>query len=214
MEYFTRTGFVFFPSGTIQNRFDLNNFSLPAIGCFTKTNNNNFINNSNLNSTTMKKQFMFSLGALVLAMTLIFSTSVSAQQKSAGVPTGVSTVHSGSSATAAQKQITRAQFIQLSGSEQAALLADMSNVNITDLVNATPSDLAHRQDNLFYIPAAEFKNYSADRQWQILKNPNSYKVVQDAAQIPKIEIPKAQYDAMPQSKKDIIRNSSDYIIIN
>lgn len=162
----------------------------------------------------MKRRLNLYVGMLAAAMLLIFNSNVWAQGK-ATTPGPVQVSAGGPApAQSTQKHLTREEFAQLEGDGQAVVLANLNSYVISDLVNATPADLATRKSDVFYVPVADFLTYPTERQWLILKNPTTYIVVQDAASIPKIEISKAEYDALSTEKKINVRNSSEYIIIN
>jgi cob(I)alamin adenosyltransferase len=114
----------------------------------------------------------------------------------------------------AAKQFTRAQFLALTEDEQRQVLVNMKDLTVTDLINATPAVLKVRQDNLFYIPAANFNTYDITRQTQILKNPSLYIMVKEASLIPKSEISRASFNALSPEKQRAIENSNDFVIIN
>jgi|GEM_PF-5672296 len=123
-----------------------------------------------------------------------------------------------------QKQMTRAEFLTLSQAGQKEVMTN--NVNIMDLVNATPEALKYRQDNIFYIPVSEFKGYELAKQIHILNNPSNYIVIEDAAatrtvnsygqapvqEVKKYKISKAELNSLSPEKKKAIENSKDFTI--
>jgi len=108
--------------------------------------------------------------------------------------------------------ITRSQFVQMNMDQQRNVLTDHTRIQITDLVNATSADLNQRLPNVFYVPAEDFRNYDISRKIQILNNPDTYKVVSAKSAIPKIQISRTEFNSLPATKQESIRNSGEFVI--
>lgn len=162
----------------------------------------------------MRKQIKFSTGIFAAAMMLLFSLQVLAQTKAVVAPAGTVSNVVTLTPPSTQKQITRAQFMAMEGSEQQVVLSNLDKYSISDLVNATPVDMTQRKANASYIAADNFTTMSKDQQWQVLKNPSANIVVQEASQIPKIRVTKEEYQSFTQERKLEVRNSSEYIIVD
>lgn len=112
----------------------------------------------------------------------------------------------------ADRQISRADFSSMSTDNQKNVLSNIRGIEITDLVNATPADLAQRQEGKFYIPVSQLANADMTRIQQVLNNPSTYIVVKEASMIPKIQVSKAAFENMSPEKKAAIKNSTDFVI--
>ncbi|HKR05412.1 MAG TPA: hypothetical protein VJY62_12325 [Bacteroidia bacterium] len=121
-----------------------------------------------------------------------------------------------------ERKFTRAQFVAMSEADQNEIASNLSRYEITDLLNATPG--AQFQENVFYIPVADFKAFDILKQIHIIKNPSDYVIVQNAAAIPvntissetpsitKYKISRAEFNTFPPEKKKAIENSKDFVI--
>ncbi len=123
--------------------------------------------------------------------------------------------NNGSSTVDASKPprtITREEFSFMTMDMQKVILTNSEYTTITDLVNATPSDLKYRQSQLFYVPLADFNNYPFYKKMQILNQPELYKIVKSSSQIPKMQISRAEFNSLSSVKQQAIKNSPDFVI--
>lgn len=120
------------------------------------------------------------------------------------------------------RQMNRSQFVAMDAADQKQAI--LNNVNITDLVNANPSAMGQRMENMFYIPVSSFRQFDIEKQIHILNNPSSYIIVNDGAVIPSAgaeknypvvkskTITRAELNSYSPEKKKAIEDSNDFVI--
>lgn len=107
--------------------------------------------------------------------------------------------------------LSRSQFVALP-IEQQQEAASSLKTEITDLVNAAPGQLTLRNPDLFYIVADQFNDLPVDRKIIILNRPDKYVVVNKASDIPKIKIPRSEFESLPKVKQQAMMNSGEFMI--
>ena len=131
-------------------------------------------------------------GVLMIAMFSLFSLSANAQN--------------------GPNHITRADYLNMSPQLQRDVLQNYVDYTILDLINWN-NNLAQSRDTYIWLTAAQFHSTSLARKDNVLKNPGTYIVVDNANYIPLITITQQQFDDLPLEKQDWIKNSGQYQIV-
>jgi hypothetical protein len=112
-----------------------------------------------------------------------------------------------------QVEVSRSQYLKLSEVEKKEV-AGSDSYTINNLVNAKPIHKSSRIDGLFYLTADQFYHTPVDKRMHILQNPELYIVFENANEIPKAKMSRAEFQSLPSSKQQYILQSGDFTIID
>jgi hypothetical protein len=112
-----------------------------------------------------------------------------------------------------QMVITREQYANFPDDKQREI-AGSQKYEIADLTNGTPATLTARIAGLFYMTVDQFNSAPFEKKVQILQNPETYIIVNNTSEIPKIVMSRAELNSLPAAKQQSIVNSGDFKIVD
>jgi hypothetical protein len=116
--------------------------------------------------------------------------------------------------------LTREQFSKLEPADQKFVL--MNNATISDLVNASPSQMRTIQDNQLVVSKSSFAESSIEKQMHVLSHPEIYLVTEQDNNVSAVEnqetgvkkhtISRSELNNLPADKRKAIEASKDFVI--